>query len=228
MILRRIDKQQPKVFKFSKNNLSWAKKQIKKYPKNRQQSAVIPLLYRAQEQEGWVSKPAIEVIAKMLEMAPIRVYEVASFYFMFHLSPVGRKAHIQICGTTPCMLRGSEKLIEICKKRISKNQKDLSSNGELSWEEVECIGACSNSPVVQVGSDYYEDLSEDSFSYLLDNLIAGNPEPGSRKKRFSSEPEGFFQSSKMKIEESNNASVKLFLDASSLLKDKKDSRRKVK
>ena len=228
MILRRIDKQQPKIFEFSKNNLSWAKKQIKKYPKNRQQSAVIPLLFRAQEQEGWVSKPAIEVIAKMLEMAPIRVYEVASFYFMFHLSPVGKKAHIQICGTTPCMLRGSEKLIEICKRRISKNQKDISSNDELSWEEVECIGACSNSPVVQVGNDYYEDLSEDSFSDLLDNLIEGNPEPGSRKKRFSSEPEGFFQSSKMKIEESNNASVKLFLETSSLLKDKKDSRRKVK
>ena len=228
MILRRIDKQQPKEFEFSRNNLSWAKKQIKKYPKYRQQSAVIPLLYKAQEQEGWVSKPAIEVIAKMLEMAPIRVYEVASFYFMFHLSPVGRKAHIQICGTTPCMLRGSEKLIEICKKRISKNQKDISLNDELSWEEVECIGACSNSPVVQVGSDYYEDLSEDSFSDLLDNLIEGKPEPGSRKKRFSSEPEGFFQSSKRKIEESNNASVKLFLDASSLLKDKKDSRRKVK
>ena len=123
MILRRIDKQQPKIFEFSKNNLSWAKKQIKKYPKNRQQSAVIPLLFRAQEQEGWVSKPAIEVIAKMLEMAPIRVYEVASFYFMFHLSPVGKKAHIQICGTTPCMLRGSEKLIEICKRRISKMPK---------------------------------------------------------------------------------------------------------
>ena len=228
MILRRIDKQQPMVFEFSKNNLSWAKKQIKKYPKNRKQSAVIPLLFRAQEQEGWVSKPAIEVIAKMLEMAPIRVYEVASFYYMFHLSPVGKKAHIQICGTTPCMLRGSEKLIEICKKRISKNQKDISSKYELSWEEVECIGACSNSPVVQVGSDYYEDLSEDSFSDLLDNLIEGNPEPGSRKKRFSSEPEGFFQSSKMKIEESNNASVKLFLETSSLLKDKKDFRRKVK
>ena len=221
MMLRRINKQQPKEFEFSKNNLFWAKKQIKKYPKNRQQSAVIPLLYRAQEQEGWVSKPAIEVIAKMLEMAPIRVYEVASFYFMFHLSPVGKKAHIQVCGTTPCMLRGSEKLIEICKKRISKNQKDISSNEELSWEEVECIGACSNSPVVQVGSDYYEDLSEDSFSDLLDNLIEGNPKPGSRKNRFSSEPDGFFKSSKMKIEESNNASVKLFLDTSSISKNKK-------
>ena len=221
MMLRRIDKDQPETFAFTKSNLSWAKKQILKYPNNRQQSAVIPLLYRAQEQEGWISKPAIEFIAKMLNMAPIRVYEVASFYFMFHLSPVGKKAHIQVCGTTPCMLRGSEKLIEICKQRISKNQKEPCSKGKLSWEEVECIGACSNSPVVQIGSDYYEDLSEESFSYLLDDLIEGNPEPGSQKKRFSSEPEGFFNSSKVKIEENKNASVKLFLETSLRKKTKK-------
>ena len=221
MMLRRIDKHQPKVFEFSKANLIWAKKQISKYPEDRQQSAVIPLLYRAQEQEGWISKPAIEFIAKMLKMAPIRVYEVASFYFMFHLSPVGEKAHIQVCGTTPCMLRGSEKLIEICKQRISKNQKEPCSKGKLSWEEVECIGACSNSPVVQIGSDYYEDLSEESFSLLLDNLIEGHPEPGSQKKRFSSEPEGFFNSSKVKIEENKNASVKLFLETSFRKKTKK-------
>ena len=221
MMLRRIDKDQPETFAFTKSNLSWAIKQISKYPKDRQQSAVIPLLYRAQEQEGWISKPAIEFIAKMLKMAPIRVYEVASFYFMFHLSPVGKKAHIQVCGTTPCMLRGSEKLIEICKQRISKNQKEPCSKGKLSWEEVECIGACSNSPVVQIGSDYYEDLSEESFSILLDNLIEGHPEPGSQKKRFSSEPEGFFNSTKVKIEENNNASVKLFLETSIRKKTKK-------
>ena len=221
MMLRRIDKDQPETFAFTKSNLSWAKKQISKYPKGRQQSAVIPLLYRAQEQEGWISKPAIEFIAKMLKMAPIRVYEVASFYFMFHLSPVGKKAHIQVCGTTPCMLRGSEKLIEICKQKISKNQKEPCSKGKLSWEEVECIGACSNSPVVQIGSDYYEDLSEESFSNLLDNLIEGDPEPGSQKKRFSSEPEGFLNSTKVKIEENNNASVKLFLETSIRNKTKK-------
>jgi len=220
-MLRRIDKHQPKAFEFSKVNLIWAKKQISKYPKGRQQSAVIPLLYRAQEQEGWISKPAIEFIAKMLKMAPIRVYEVASFYFMFHLSPVGKKAHIQVCGTTPCMLRGSEKLIEICKQKISKNQKEPCSKGKLSWEEVECIGACSNSPVVQIGSDYYEDLSEESFSNLLDNLIEGDPEPGSQKKRFSSEPEGFLNSTKVKIEENKNASVKLFLETSIRNKTKK-------
>ena len=221
MMLRRIDKDQPETFAFSKSNLSWAKKQILKYPKDRQQSAVIPLLYRAQEQEGWISKPAIEFIAKMLKMAPIRVYEVASFYFMFHLSPVGKKAHIQVCGTTPCMLRGSEKLIEICKQKISKNQKEPCSKGKFSWEEVECIGACSNSPVVQIGSDYYEDLSEESFLNLLDNLIEGDPEPGSQKKRFSSEPEGFFNSSNVKIEENKNASVKLFLETSIRKKTKK-------
>ena len=221
MMLRRIDKDQPETFVFTKSNLSWAKKQISKYPKDRQQSAVISLLYRAQEQEGWISKPAIEFIAKMLKMAPIRVYEVASFYFMFHLSPVGKKAHIQVCGTTPCMLRGSEKLIEICKQKISKNQKEPCSKGKLSWEEVECIGACSNSPVVQIGSDYYEDLSEESFSNLLDNLIEGHPEPGSQKKRFSSEPEGFLNSTKVKIEENNNASVKLFLETSIRKKTKK-------
>ena len=221
MMFRRIDKDQPETFAFTKSNLSWAKKQKTKYPKDRQQSAVIPLLYRAQEQEGWISKPAIEFIAKMLKMAPIRVYEVASFYFMFHLSPVGKKAHIQVCGTTPCMLRGSEKLIEICKQKISKNQKEPCSKGKLSWEEVECIGACSNSPVVQIGSDYYEDLSEESFSNLLDNLIEGDPEPGSQKKRFSSEPEGFLNSTKVKIEENNNASVKLFLETSIRKKTKK-------
>ena len=228
MMLRRISKDQPETFVFTKSNLSWAKNQISKYPKGRQQSAVIPLLYRAQEQEGWISKPAIEFIAKMLKMAPIRVYEVASFYFMFHLSPVGKKAHIQICGTTPCMLRGPEKLIEICKQKISKNQKEPCSNGKLSWEEVECIGACSNSPVVQIGSDYYEDLSEESFSNLLDNLIEGDPEPGSQKKRFSSEPEGFFNSSKVKIEENKNASVKLFLETSLREKNKQVDVRKVK
>ena len=227
MMLRRVDKQQPSEFKFTKKNLSWAKKQIAKYPQDRQQSAVIPLLYRAQEQEGWVSKPAIEEIAKILKMAPIRVYEVASFYFMFHLSPVGQKAHIQVCGTTPCMLRGSEKLVEICKNRISKNQKEPSSNGKLSWEEVECIGACSNSPVVQVGSDYYEDLTEESFIDLIDKLIDGNPEPGSKKKRFSSEPEGFFKSSKLKIEERNNASVDLFFETSCPRDNKKNNKRKV-
>ena len=228
MIIRRIDKHQPKAFEFSRANLIWAKKQISKYPKDRQQSAVIPLLFRAQEQEGWISKAAIEFIAKMLKMAPIRVYEVASFYFMFHLSPVGKKAHIQVCGTTPCMLRGSEKLIEICKQRISKNQKEPCSKSNLSWEEVECIGACSNSPVIQIGSDYYEDLSEESFSNLLDDLIEGHPEPGSKKKRFSSEPEGFFNSSKVKIEENKNASVKLFLETTLRKKNKQVSVRKVK
>ncbi len=228
MMLRRIDKDQPETFAFTKSNLSWAKKQISKYPKDRQQSAVIPLLFRAQEQEGWISKPAIEFIAKMLKMAPIRVYEVASFYFMFHLSPVGKKAHIQVCGTTPCMLRGSEKLIDICKNKISKNQKELSSNCELSWEEVECIGACSNAPVVQIGSDYFEDLTADTFSELIDEIIDGSQKPGSKIKRFSSEPEGYFKDNKDNIEEKSNASVKLFLETSIRKKTKNVNVRKVK
>ncbi len=210
-MLRRLDKKQPESFKFSAKNLSWARKQLKKYPDGRKQSAVIPLLFRAQEQEGWVSKPAIEVVAKMLDMAPIRVFEVASFYFMFHLSPVGSVAHIQVCGTTPCMLRGSERLIEQCKKKISSNPMEVTHDGKISWEEVECLGACSNAPLVQIGRDYYEDLDEAKFSNLISNLISGiKPLPGSQTDRFSSEPNGDLTSLKGKVEEEKNASVSLF------------------
>ena len=138
-MLRRLSKNQPEQFKFTKVNNDWAKAQIKKYPKGRQASAVIPLLWRAQEQEGWVSKPAIEFVAEFLDMPMVRVLEVATFYFMFHLSPVGSKAHFQVCGTTPCMLRGSENLIDVCKARINAKQHTLSLM-VLSWEEVECLG----------------------------------------------------------------------------------------
>ena len=158
MIIRRIDKHQPKAFEFSRTNLIWAKKQISKYPKDRQQSAVIPLLYRAQEQEGWISKPAIEFIAKMLKMAPIRVYEVASFYFMFHLSPVGKKAHIQVCGTTPCMLRGSDELLNHCKNKLRISLGEVSSDKKFSLNRVECLGACVNAPMLQLNEDYYDCL----------------------------------------------------------------------
>ena len=210
-MLRRLDREQPLNFKFSKENLVWAKKQLTKYPKSRKQSAVIPLLFRAQEQEGWISKPAIEVIAKMLDMAPIRVFEVASFYFMFHLSPVGSMAHIQVCGTTPCMLRGSEDLIGLCKNKISKKPMDLAHGGKISWEEVECLGACSNAPLVQIGSDYYEDLDTKSFSMIIDNLISGiKPMPGSHQDRFSSEPANNLTTVKAKVVEKQNASVSLF------------------
>jgi len=214
-MLRRLDKKQPLNFKFSAKNLAWAKKQILNYPKGRKQSAVIPLLFRAQEQEGWVSKPAIEVVAKMLDMAPVRVFEVASFYFMFHLSPVGSAAHIQVCGTTPCMLRGSDGLIRQCKDKISKRPMEIAHDGKISWEEVECLGACSNAPLVQIGSDYYEDLDEESFAKIVTDLISGRkPVPGSQTKRFSSEPIENLTTLGTKVEEAQNASVELFIDSS--------------
>jgi NADH-quinone oxidoreductase subunit E len=150
---------------------------------------VIPILWRSQEQEGWVTKPAIEYVAKLLDMPPIRVLEVASFYFMFHLTPVGSRAHIQVCGTTPCMLRGSEDLLNYCKKRISERPHMLSADGKLSWEEVECLGACANAPAIQIGKDYFEDLNENSLKELIDQLEDEETVlPGSKEKRFSSEP----------------------------------------
>ena len=212
-MLRRLSPQQPSSFKFSSPNMAWAKKQLKKYPKGREASAVIPLLWRAQEQEGWVSKPAIEFIADFLGMAPVRVLEVASFYFMFHLSPVGEKAHFQVCGTTPCMLRGSEDLLKICKNRINEKPLTVSENGSLSWEEVECLGACANAPVAQIGKDYYEDLNETSFNKIIDNFNNENPcNPGSLINRFSSEPASKTKKmSKVKVS-TENASVERFKD----------------
>jgi NADH-quinone oxidoreductase subunit E len=190
-MLRRLHHEQPQGFAFTPGNLAWAETQIAKYPEGRQASAVIPLLWRAQEQEGWVSKPAIEEVARMLGMAYIRVLEVATFYYMFHLSPVGRIAHIQICGTTPCMLRGSEELMTFCQSRISPEPHHPSADGMFSWEEVECLGACANAPMAQIGKDYYEDLSVESLARVLDELAAGRvPRPGSQIGRFASEPEG--------------------------------------
>ena len=210
-MLRRLSKDQPEKFKFTKVNLDWAKAQLKKYPKGRQASAVIPLLWKAQEQEGWVSKPAIEFVASFLDMPEVRVLEVATFYFMFHLAPVGSKAHFQVCGTTPCMLRGSEDLISICKARINKKQNSPSADGSMSWEEVECLGGCANAPLVQIGSDYYEDLDEDSFEKLINDIEKDNSLiPGSRVGRFSSEPANMtkkYSKKKLSIE---NASVERF------------------
>ncbi|EYD77807.1 NADH-ubiquinone oxidoreductase chain E [Rubellimicrobium mesophilum DSM 19309] len=190
-MLRRLHTEQPASFAFTPANLRWAEAQIQKYPEGRQASAVIPLLWRAQEQEGWLSKPAIEEVARMLGLAYIRVLEVATFYFMFQLSPVGSVAHIQICGTTPCMLCGSEDLIEFCKTRISQEPHHPSADGKFSWEEVECLGACANAPMAQIGKDYYEDLTVESLGRILDELGAGRvPQPGSQIGRFASEPEG--------------------------------------
>ena len=210
-MLRRLAKDQPEKFKFTKVNLDWAKDQLKKYPKGRQASAVIPLLWKAQEQEGWVSKPAIEFVAGFLDMPEVRVLEVATFYFMFHLAPVGSKAHFQVCGTTPCMLRGSENLINVCKARINSKQNSLSADGSMSWEEVECLGGCANAPLVQIGSDYFEDLDKSSFEKLIDDIEKDNsPIPGSRVGRFSSEPTNMTKKYGRKKLSSENASIERF------------------
>lgn len=192
MSVRRLAQTQPDSFEFSAENLEWANELIAKYPEGKERSAVIPLLWRAQEQnDGWTSEPAMRKVADMLGMAYIRVYEVATFYTMFQLAPVGKKAHIQVCGTTPCMLRGSKKLIEICKQRINKEQHTLSEDGNFSWEEVECLGACVNAPMIQVFKDTYEDLDEDSFNMLLDAFTKGEkPKPGPQINRDLSCPEG--------------------------------------
>lgn len=188
-MLRRLHSEQPESFAFSPANQAWAEAQITKYPEGRQASAVIPLLWRAQEQEGWVTKPAIESIAEMLDMAYIRVLEVASFYFMFQLQPVGSVAHIQICGTLSCMICGAEDLMEVCKEKIAPTPHTLSADGKFSWEEVECLGACANAPMAQIGKDYYEDMTAEGFAQLLDDLAAGKvPAPGPMNGRFASEP----------------------------------------
>jgi NADH-quinone oxidoreductase subunit E len=163
---------QPKEFSFDKDNLAWAKAQVTKYPEGRQASAIIPLLWRAQEQhDGWLPETAIRYVADFLGMAHIRALEVATFYTMFNLSPVG-KFHVQLCGTTPCRLRGADDLEKICKKRIGE-QGEVTKDGKFSWVEVECLGACVNAPMVQISADYYEDLDKDSFAKILDSLAAG-------------------------------------------------------
>jgi len=188
-MLRRLYPEQPESFAFTAANQAWAEAQITKYPEGRQASAIIPLLWRAQEQEGWLSKPAIEHVADMLGMAYIRALEVASFYFMFQLQPVGAVAHFQICGTTSCMIMGSDDLVAVCKKRICENPHELSADGRFSWEEVECLGSCSNAPMAQVGKDYYEDLTPEGFEQILDELSDGKvPTPGPQNGRYASEP----------------------------------------
>jgi NADH-quinone oxidoreductase subunit E len=183
---------QPASFAFTEANLAFAKQQIAKYPAGRQASAVIAILWRAQEQnEGWVSEAAIRTVADLLEMPHIRVLEIATFYTMFQLQPVGKKAHIQVCGTTPCRLRGAGDLIEVCQHRISHEPFELSKDGNFSWEEVECLGACVNAPMVQIWKDTYEDLTKESFGKLLDGFASGNPpKPGPQVDRQFSAPVG--------------------------------------
>lgn len=189
-MLRRLYKDQPNNFAFTPANLNWAKAQITKYPEGREASAIIPLLWRAQEQEGWLTRPAIETVADMLGLAYMRALEVASFYFMFQLQPVGSTAHIQVCGTTTCMICNAEDLIDVCKEKISSKAHEVSQDGKLSWEEVECLGACTNAPVAQIGKDYYEDLTVDRFGEIIDEFRQGKiPRPGPQNNRFSCEPQ---------------------------------------
>lgn len=164
---------QPASFAFNRANAAWAKQTIRKYPKGRQASAVIPLLMRAQEQEGWVTRSAIEHVAVMLDMPFIRVLEVATFYTQFQLKPVGTRAHVQVCGTTPCMLRGSEDLMKVCRERIHPEQFHTNAAGTLSWEEVECLGACVNAPMVMIFKDAYEDLTPERLAEIIDEFEAG-------------------------------------------------------
>ena len=207
-MLRRLHPEQPDSFAFTPANLEWAQTQLSKYPVGRQASAVIPLLWRAQEQEGWLSKPALEYVADMLGMDYIRVLEVATFYFMFQLQPVGSVAHFQICGTTSCMIMGAEDLVDVCKRKIAKHAHDISADGKFSWEEVECLGACTNAPMAQVGKDYYEDLTPEGLDKLIDELAAGNvPTPGPQNGRFAAEPLGGATVLKDKTGEAHNGSV---------------------
>ncbi|GAU84873.1 NADH-quinone oxidoreductase subunit NuoE [Bosea sp. BIWAKO-01] len=192
MSVRRLapDHVQPASFAFTAANENWADQQIAKYPEGRQASAVIPLLWKAQEQHhGWVPRAAIEAVAKKLSMAPMRVLEIATFYTMFNLQPVG--AHfIQLCGTTPCALRGAEALKKVCEDVIGP-QSTVSADGKLSWLEVECLGACCNAPMAQVNFDYYEDLTPENFRALLDDLRHDRPtKPGPQIDRSCSEPVG--------------------------------------
>src|ERR1700744_6118451 len=181
---------QPAGFAFNAENTEWAKKEIAKYPEGRQASAVISLLWRGQEQDGWVTHPMIESIAKMLSMPFIRVLEVATFYTMFNLEPVGTWL-VQVCTTTPCWLRGSDAVMDACKKHIHPHQHTVSADGKFSWMEVECLGACVNAPMLQVGKDFYEDLDGPLTEKLLEDLRAGRPiKAGPANDRHTSEPEG--------------------------------------
>jgi NADH-quinone oxidoreductase subunit E len=190
MAVRRLAEKQPESFAFTAENAAWAKAQIAKYPQGREASAVIPLLWRAQEQAGgWLPQKAIEHVAELLGMARIRALEVATFYTMFNLAPVG-KFHVQLCTTTPCMLRGSDALKDICQRRVGE-QMHVTADGKFSWVEVECLGACVNAPMAQINYDYYEDLDAASFEKILDELAAGRtPKPGPQVDRQLSAPIG--------------------------------------
>ena len=190
MSIKKIHKDQPDTFEFSVKSMEAANRIISNYPEGKQQSAVMALLYIAQRQnDNWIPLQAMKYIAKFLNMPYIKVYEVATFYSMYNLSPVG-KYFVQVCTTTPCMIRGAYKLVEACKEKISKNQNTLSNDGKCSWVEVECLGACVNAPMMQINEDYFEDLDKEKTSKIFDKILNNeNIEPGSYRGRVNSEPE---------------------------------------
>ena len=201
MSIKKIFKEQPDNFEFNSENLSNAKKIIENYPEGKQQSAVMALLYIAQRQNNnWIPLVAMKYIAKLLHMSYIKVYEVATFYSMYNLSPVGNY-FIQVCTTTPCMIRGAYKLVEACQEKISKNEKELSKDKSCSWMEVECLGACVNAPMMQINDDYFEDLDKEKTLKIIDQILNGEkPKPGSYRGRTNSEPEN---NRKTLLEENN-------------------------
>ena len=190
MSLKKVSKEQPDKFEFSKDNLVLAEKIIKKYPRERKQSAVMPLLYLVQKQnDNWIPLVAMKYLAKFLNMPYIKVYEVATFYSMYNLAPVGNY-FVQVCTTTPCMIRGAYKIVEACKEKISPKENEVSKDKRCSWMEVECLGACINAPMMQINNDYYEDLDKDKAMKIFDKILNDEkPKPGSYRGRKNSEPE---------------------------------------
>ena len=202
MSLRRPAKEQPESFEFNSSSLEAANSMVAKYPEGKQQSAVMALLYIAQRQnDNWIPLSAMKYIAKYLNMPYIKVYEVATFYSMYNLAPVG-KFFYQVCTTTPCMLRGAYKLVDVCKSKISEKESHVTENGNCSWMEVECLGACINAPMIQINDDYYEDLDEKKLEGIIEKTLKGEtPKPGSYRGRTSSKPENNIET----LVESKNA-----------------------
>ena len=190
MSIKKVSKIQPEFFEFSEDNFKAAENEIKKYPKEKKASALMALLYLVQKQnDNWIPLAGIKYVAKFLNLPYIKVYEVVTFYSMYNLSPVG-KYFIQVCTTTPCMIRGAKKIVEVCKKNISQNENELSNNKLCSWMEVECLGACVNAPMMQINEDYYEDLDPVKSEEIIKKLLENKPvKPGSLKDRKSSAPE---------------------------------------
>ena len=202
MSIKKVSEMQPELFEFDTNNIHKANNEIKKYPKERKASAVLALLYIVQNQhENWIPLVAIKYVSKILDMPYIKVYEVVTFYSMFNLAPVG-KYFVQVCTTTPCMIRGAKKIKDVCKKLISQNQNELSKNKICSWTEVECLGACVNAPMMQINQDYFEDLDEKTMEDVVQKILKDDyPRPGSAKNRKNNAP----AKGKTTLLETNNA-----------------------